>query len=278
MDVSSLSSASVWILEKYLDLEAELEKNLASYELAHSVDALYRFLWDYYADWYVEYLKTDESQLTFAKELFRQYVITLSTYAPFETETLWEEFFKEKRLLAFEPKNAMWARDLQVDIYKYNQSQSSQDTLKLQSKEFGVIINFIEQLRSLRGLFAIDPANPLIVYSQTPILFKYLNYIRLVAKAELINKTKTGLYEVDNLGYTFAIEIFDYVKDKDKEIKRTEKIIQDLQKQIGALNGQLQNDKFLANAEIEIVKEKKADLRDRELELNQQEEKLKMLR
>ena len=103
-------SASFWILTKYYQLENQLQDSLQSYELAHSVDAIYKFLWDYYADWYVEYLKTDQSQLPFAREIFRQFVITCSPYCPFETEVLWKDFFGEHSLLATEVKDFSWTK------------------------------------------------------------------------------------------------------------------------------------------------------------------------
>ena len=96
-DPKLLQPASVWILEKYIELEDILEYQLGTYELNKSIDALYKFLWDYYADWYVEYLKTDDTQTVFAKELFKQYTITLSPYSPFETEALWREFFWRRK-------------------------------------------------------------------------------------------------------------------------------------------------------------------------------------
>ncbi len=65
-----LSSASFWILSKYYQLEKTLDANLKIYELAHSVTAIYKFLWDDYANWYVEFLKTSEDDMTFAVELF----------------------------------------------------------------------------------------------------------------------------------------------------------------------------------------------------------------
>ena len=71
--MTDLSPASIWIFLKYKGLLESLEKNLKNYELAHSVDAIYHFLWDDFADWYVEYLKTNKTQLDFANDLFKDY-------------------------------------------------------------------------------------------------------------------------------------------------------------------------------------------------------------
>ncbi len=265
-DVEQLSPASIWILEKYVNLEKVLDERLEDYELAHSVDALYKFLWDYFADWYVEYLKTDESQLGFAKQLFRQYIITLSPYMPFETEALWEKFFKEKQILAFEAKDSNWAKNL---LAKLNQEN--------QSNEFENVVDFVENFRSLRGLFAIDPGNLIEVYTQDSILLKYTNFVRLLCKAELVNEQKPDLFAVKTQNYQYNLDILSYIKDKQAEIQRTNKLITDLEKQISQLEAQLSNQKFLDNADPEIIEEKKQDLSSRKIELKQQQNKLEWL-
>lgn len=267
-DFTPLSSASIWILKKYIELENNLDKHIANYEIAHSVDGLYKFLWDDFADWYVEYLKIDSTQIPFAKELFRQYIITLSPYSPFETEALWKEFFGEARVLAFEVKDQNWSKQV---------LEKSSDENSLKNNEFDIVISFIQNLRSLRGLFAIDPVNLIEIYTTNDILLKYVEFIKLVGRGEIINGDKNELYIVKTSDYTYFLDIFAYIKDKESEIKRTQKIVVDLQRQIEALESQLKNEKFLANAEPEIVAEKQQSLVDRRLELEQQQGKLKVL-
>lgn len=261
----NLSSASIWILEKYLELENRLEENLVTYELAHSVDGLYKFLWDFYADWYVEYLKTDPSQIPFAKELFRQFIVTLNPYSPFETEALWQDFFGEKQPLSFVQKDVNWAKNiwLQVD--------------KNLVKEFQTIVDFISDVRSLRGLFAIDPVVFLEINSSTKLLSIYADFIKSSSRVNIIPENVEGLYEVSGQNYNYKIDIIKYIPDFQKEVNRTEKILQNLQKQIQVLKDQLQNKAFLANAETEVIAEKRQDLANRELEKTQQQEKLKYI-
>lgn len=267
-DFKPLSSASIWILKKYIELENDLDKHIVNYEIAHSVDNLYKFLWDDFADWYVEYLKTDDTQTPFAKELFRQYVITLSPYSPFETEALWKDFFGEASVLAFEVKDQNWSKQ----VLEKNSSENS-----LKHNEFDIVISFIQNLRSLRGLFAIDPVNLVEIYTINDILLKYAEFIKLVGRGEVINSDKNEFYTVKTSDYTYFLDIFAYIKDKESEIKRTQKTITDLQKQINALESQLKNEKFLSNADSEVVVEKQQSLVDRRLELLQQEGKLKVL-
>lgn len=265
LKTQNLSPASIWILQKYLQLESNVEENLQSNELAHSIDGLYKFLWDFYADWYVEYLKSDSSQISFAKELFKQFIITLNPYSPFQTEALWKDFFGEKKALAFTRKDPKWAKNLWAEV---------DQTLV---EEFQTVVDFISDVRSLRGLFAIDPAVFLEVNSSTKVLSIYADFIKSSSRVHILDREVDDLYEVTSQKYTYKIDIIKYIPDFQKEIKRTEKIIESLEKQITVLQNQLQNESFLKNAEAEIVLEKRQDLNQRELEKAQQEQKLKYI-
>jgi len=261
-----LNPASLWILEKYKILEQNLELHLEDFELIHSVDLLYKFLWDDFADWYLEYLKTDESQKPFAVALLKQFVISLSPYLPFETEVLWKEFFAEKSQLAFEVKDENWSQ-------RYLDQASV-----VSSKEFQTVIDFIGNLRSLRGLFAIDPVNLVRIYTTNEILLKYQSFVKLAGRGELVPESRTDLYTSKSNDSQYALDIFEYLKDISLEVERTNKIILDLKKQISALESQLSNEKFLENAEVEIVLEKKQNLEDRKRDLLEQQTKLEFLR
>jgi valyl-tRNA synthetase len=266
-DYTTLAPASVWIFRKYQELEKTLDDSLASYELTHSIDALYKFLWDSYADWYVEYLKTNNTQQVFSKELLKQYVITLSPYSPFETEALWAEYFKEEGLLAKVVKDEDWSKHVFESL---NKDLSA-------GEEFENVIKFIENLRSLRGLFAIDPANFMEIYTTDQTLNKYQEFIKLVGRGEIVNVSRPEFYTVTSTKASYSVDIFKYIKDRQSEITRTQKIIQDLEKQVAALETQLNNPKFVENAEPEIIEEKKQNLVDRNVEMTQQKTKLDIL-
>ncbi|MEM1311875.1 MAG: class I tRNA ligase family protein [Patescibacteria group bacterium] len=266
-EYTELKSASVWIFRKYLDLEKILDDSLESYELSHSVDSLYKFLWDYYANWYVEYLKTDDTQLNFSKELFKQYIVTLSPYLPFETEVLWSEFFKETTLLAKEIKDYNWSKHV-LELLNKNLDKAD---------EFENVIQFIESLRSMRGLFAIDPANYIQLFSTDSVLNQYSEFIKLVGRAEIVNQERENLYTIHSGQIVCTVNIFEYIKDRQAEIVRTQKIIKSLSKQIVSLETQLNNQKFIEKAESEVIQEKRQSLTDRQMDLKQQEDKLKVL-
>ena len=259
--LAELSPASVWIKEKFVTLQSDLEKNMEIYELTHSINAIYTFLWDDFADWYVEYLKTDDSQLAFAYKLFRQFIITLSPYLPFETQAIWQEYFGQKNLLAFEKLDTNWHT-------KFPSTLSSDEFIK--------VVEFIQEIRSVKGLYAIDPVQYIEVTIQDKEYIKYAEFVRFTARANL--SLDSGVKsEFTDSRFGYSINILDYIKDRELELNRTNKLISSLEKQISQLESQLANQKFIDHAEPEAVVQKKQDLKDRQDELSSQQSKLKIL-
>lgn len=255
------NSASVWIMHKFVVLQGELEKNLLTYEFTHSINAIYSFLWNDFADWYVEYLKTDETQLAFAYKLFRQFIITLSPYLPFETQVLWQDYFQQKNLIVFEKLDLNW--------YTKFSSEGNSD-------EFQNIIEFIQEVRSIKGLYAIDPVTIINIFVDNGTFWDYENFIKLTARASIhFQKELNGQFVNSKIGY--AVNILDYIKDKEFELNRTKKLVDGLKKQVFQLEAQLSNQKFIDNAELEAILQKKKDLEERNFELTAQENKLKIL-
>jgi valyl-tRNA synthetase len=257
-----LAPASQWIYKQYLDLEKELKLQLQQYTLGHSIDALYKYLWDNFADWYLEYLKTDDTQKEFARELLKQYIILLHPYMPYETEVLWREFAGESGLLAKQLKDFEF-----ITKYKIN----SQDVA-----EFEAVKNLIESLRSMRGLFAIDPATKLTVHTSSPTVLRYSKYFELLGKANVV-EGKTLSFTVGTGELQVSIDIQHYLPDVKAEVTRTNKLIDNLQKQINGLNAKLQNKKFLANADQESIDEARQNLDLRNNELMEQQRKLEII-
>lgn len=262
---TSLTPATQWILTKLAEVETVLENGLKTFELAHSVEILVHFLWDDFADWYVEYLKADAKEISIAYAIFTRYIKLLSPYSPFETEVIWREFFGQKSLLAFET--------LEGDLNLFLQKFSAKNV-----EEFENVVDFINDLRSSRGLFAIDPAQIMEVYTDSKSLMKYKDFVKLVAKSEMVGGAKEGLYNVEKPSYIYALDIMSYIKNIAQEVARTEKKMETLHSDIGKIEGMLKNSKFVENAGEETVFAKQQELEAKKLELVAMQEKLEFLR
>jgi valyl-tRNA synthetase len=83
------SDADHWVLLRLKQTADLIAKNLEDYRFSEAYDTLYHFVWDDFADWYIEASKAEENKplLAFALES----ILKLAhPFAPFLTETIWQ--------------------------------------------------------------------------------------------------------------------------------------------------------------------------------------------
>lgn len=89
------SDVDHWLLTKLRYITEALALDLDDYRFAEAYDTLYHFVWDDFADWYIEASKAEPnvSVLTFGLEA----ILKLAhPFAPFVTETIWQTLAWEK--------------------------------------------------------------------------------------------------------------------------------------------------------------------------------------
>lgn len=206
-DKEKLSLASIWILERFEKCQQEVNISIEKLEISVVIETLYRFLWDEFAAWYLEYLKTDNSDLEFGKVIFEKYIVILSPFAPFVSQFLWENFFGKTDLLAnlnlenlenlenWENSQTSNSTDkIENNLHKKipKNSKNSLITLpKIEDKdlvkieEFEKIISFVTKIRSLRGLFGIDFGTLITILTDNHSLFQFAKFAKHLAKVEI---------------------------------------------------------------------------------------------
>ncbi|HKU19128.1 MAG TPA: valine--tRNA ligase [Candidatus Saccharimonadales bacterium] len=83
------TDADHWILAQLKAAADAIAAHLEAYRYAEAYDALYHFVWDDFADWYIEASKAEENLglLAFALESILKIA---HPFAPFVTETIWQ--------------------------------------------------------------------------------------------------------------------------------------------------------------------------------------------
>jgi len=83
------TSADHWVLNKLQIITAETAKDLEALRFSEAFDALYHFVWDDVADWYLEASKSDQNP-TLLGYVLESILKLLHPFAPFVTETIWQ--------------------------------------------------------------------------------------------------------------------------------------------------------------------------------------------
>ncbi len=109
-----------WLLARLEATRAELEENLAGFDFAHAVHALYRLTFDDFCDWYAEAIKPrlydgDADARATALAALERLLKLLHPVMPHVTEEIWSQFHADRLIVAPwpEPDDA-YADDLQA--------------------------------------------------------------------------------------------------------------------------------------------------------------------
>ncbi len=95
------SAADHWVLSKLQQSAEAIAAHLDDYHFSEAYDTLYHFVWDDFADWYIEASKSAPNNPLLAYAL--ETILKLAhPFAPFMTETIWQT-------LAWEPGDSVLA-------------------------------------------------------------------------------------------------------------------------------------------------------------------------
>ena len=102
---------NIWILNEFIRMQSQLEKNLAEYRFNDAANIIYQFIWGTFCDWYIELIKphlfekgdkyTDEIKET-CSFILDSILISLHPFMPFITEEIWQNLKKRDNPLIVE--------------------------------------------------------------------------------------------------------------------------------------------------------------------------------
>ncbi len=250
-----------WIATETTRVAAEVKAAIEAYKFNEAAAALYRFTWNFFCDWYLEFSKLalsgedgpakDETRATVAWVLDR-IIAFLHPFMPFITEALWirEEGQEERPVLALSDWPELAFEDSTA------------------AEEIGWLIEAITAIRSVRSEMNV-PAGAIVELAVSGATFKtatrlqgYDVVIRRLARAGSINLAHAppkGAVQIVVGEATFSLPLAGIV-DLDAERSRLSRELDKVTKEISKIDGKLGNAQFMAKAPEDIVEEQRERL------------------
>ena len=248
-----------WICDQINNVNEEVQKLITSYRFAEAGDLLYDLIWNKYADWFLECQKLWKN-VGLLEDTLEQILKMLHPFAPFVTETIWQNLSWTKGMLI----NSTWPELYTVDEERVN--------------NFTALIDIVSSIRSHYQAIPGPETYPVTFFDDDLVYANQL-LIQHLTKAPAVPLIKpeqaSGLHLAisghNNIYLDVSAEIkAQYVDNlKDRIIK--------CEKEFDTLAKRLSNENYVKKAPAELVEETRAQLADKEKLLSDLRAELKAL-
>jgi len=247
-----------WILSRLQSVVEEVDKALESYHFNEHAGVLYQFFWHEYCDWYLEMIKPDlygddEYRKRLAQavsaRVLEKVLVMLHPIMPFVTEEIWQKL----------PQTQGSIMQAQFPQVEENRKDPIAET------QMKLLQDVISGIRNIRGEMNIAPAAKVNVVCRyhdeedRDLLMEYGYLIRDLAKVdglEIVSISEGDKPKVAAGAVTEKIEAYvllEGVLDFEAELKRLQKEMAKIEKELELSKKKLHNEDFLSKAPKEII-------------------------
>lgn len=301
-EFDTLSLPEKYIVSKCHSLVASVTEDIESYQLGAAGSKVYEFLWDQYADWYIEISKTrlyegagggGEKEAKAARRVLVYILDTslrlLHPYMPYVTEQLWHHLPRKDA----SPEAA--AHALMLSDWPQMDDESPLVTNAEAVSTFECFQALTRSIRNARAEYNVEPGKRIsaVVVASGDLKDELTKEIKsLVALAKLdpekVSVVQSGSDEAlaaageDSVQLVVQDGVEAYLPlsgliDPEKERKRLEKQQQKLGTEIQKLAGRLNSKGFVDKAPAAVVEKARGELEELEDQLKKVESSLEAL-
>jgi valyl-tRNA synthetase len=267
--ISDLHLHDRWILDRTQNVIENTTKLIDEYNIGEAARLLYDFIWGDFCDWYLEMTKPslygDEgdkrrnASQAVLECVFYSILPLLHPFVPFITEELWD---------AFGYGESTGGKSIVISEWPAVDENFRFESSKNEMMMFQETVRAIRNLRAEAGLAPQQLVNN--VYVQTKnreyadILAANMSAIILLCKVKDIELIESDVNERKIAGCLSEVTTFAEINlfvgdilDIDSEIKRLEKDMEALQKNLTVNLAKLENESFVNRAPAEVVEQEK---------------------
>ncbi|HEY4352748.1 MAG TPA: valine--tRNA ligase [Paraburkholderia sp.] len=269
---TDFSQADRWIVSLLQRVEAEVAKGFADYRFDNVANALYKFVWDEYCDWYLELAKvqiqtgTPEQQRATRRTLLRvleAVLRLLHPIVPFITDALWQKVAPLTD--AYPAGMAEGEASIMVQTYPVSETKKIDESAEQWAADLKAAI---DACRNLRGEMNLSPATkvPLLATGNAARLKTFAPYVQALARLSEVRIIDDEA-QLDKEAHGAPIAIVGADKlvlkveiDVAAERERLSKEIARLNAEVTKCNAKLQNESFVAKAPAAVVEQEQKRL------------------
>ncbi len=256
-----LSYEDKWILTKLQETIEKAKEAINSYKYNEYASTLYNFFWHEYCDWYLEFVKErvykgsdKEKQIALSVLVYvlDKSLKMLHSVMPFITEEIWQKLpYKDADYLP---------------VSKYPEKEEEL-IFEREKQLVEAVKELITSIRTVRADFNIEPSRKLNVFIKPAdgefarVLEKLQYGLKLLAKIDnlvidsSIERPPSTVVAISKMAEAY-IDISGAI-NIEKELKRQEKLLKDIEKSISISEKKLSNENFLKKAPKEVVEKEK---------------------
>ena len=234
-----------WICHEINNTNKELQKLLDKYRFAEAGDLIYDLIWNKYADWFIETEKLWKN-IPLLKSTLEQILTMLHPFAPFVTETIWQNLTWTTGTLI----SQTWPQPYEVDTKK----------VKSYKELIGIITNIRSHFQSLPGANSFP-----IAFHDDPLMYDNQLLIQHLTKAPCVPQIDVENAEGLHLAipkHNIYLQITAEIHAKYKS--NLEDRILKLGAEVNTLNLRLANKNYVDKAPKALVDETKEQLATKE--------------
>jgi len=264
-DKGKMTITDRWILSRLARTIADVTEQLDDYKYSEPLAQLYKFFWNDFCDWYLEWAKPrmqDEQQRPIAQNVLAfvldQTLRLLHPFVPFITEGI----FQKLNEIAPVRKLQGLAEAESAEALVIAQWPMGLDSLVDEDVERRIWTNqsVIREVRDIRNKYDIDSSKVLGTSTRAPIetaadlskhadLIEYFARIRLLGAGPDIVKPKSAATAIVDDMQIYVHDVF----EPKAERARLEKRKQEIEKAKKAVEAKLGNEDFVTKAKPQVV-------------------------
>ena len=288
-EFDSMSLPERYIISKCHTLVADVTADIERYQLGAAGSKVYEFLWDQYADWYIEISKTrlyegagggGEAEAAAARRVLVYILDTslrlLHPYMPYVTEQLWHHLPRPA------PDDNKAAHSLMLADWPQMDDVAPLVTDDNAVAQFECFQALTRRIRNARAEYNVEPGKRIsaIVIASGALKEEIEKEVKSLVALAKLDPDQVFVYEggSEEANEATSVESVQLVVqegveaflplsgliDPEKERQRLEKQNAKLSKEIGKLSGRLQSKGFVDKAPPAVVNKAKAELAELE--------------